>query len=199
MPSESEKIRIRSKEELQSQLAGLIQICEVLESCGLRWFLSGGTLLGAVRGGHFIPWDWDVEVTVLTEQARPLRSHMLEKLSNLGFGVSIVDHSITNFKIVVTGFGTKYEIVGLRRKGGRFRSRGMMDVSASLFEVQEFVRLGGQSFPAPSPAISYLEEVYGDWQIPKRTSVKSEYLTPQANKKQSFFSHIMRRVSSTLP
>lgn len=179
----SDKIRIRSDAELERQFHGLLEICAVLDSCGLRWFLSGGTLLGAVREGYFIPWDWDVEVTILTEQALRKRHQLTENLISRGFEIHKVDSSRSNFKVVATGFGAKYEILGLRRRGKSLRERNMMQVSADLFESNEIVTLGGQSFPAPSPAVRYLEEVYGDWQTPKRTCIKSEYLTPRANRK----------------
>ena len=66
-------------------MEGLIVLKDVLNSNLDRWFLSGGTLLGFYRDGDFIPWDWDVEVTVLTEEAIDKHKNILNALVNSGF------------------------------------------------------------------------------------------------------------------
>ncbi|NXP95842.1 FKRP protein, partial [Passerina amoena] len=44
-----------------------------LETAGIRHWLEGGTLLGAVRLGDLIPWDYDVDVGFYLEDAPKLR------------------------------------------------------------------------------------------------------------------------------
>lgn len=60
MDASSSEIRRLQLEEL-SVLDELDRICK---KHGLRYYLTAGTLLGAVRHGGFIPWDDDVDVAM---------------------------------------------------------------------------------------------------------------------------------------
>lgn len=39
----------------------------VLEAAGVRYWLEGGSLLGAVRYGDIISWDYDVDLGIYLE------------------------------------------------------------------------------------------------------------------------------------
>ncbi len=55
----------KRKEIWAVELDLLKKFDEVCSQLNIRYFLDSGTLLGAVRDGHFIPWDDDIDVIML--------------------------------------------------------------------------------------------------------------------------------------
>lgn len=69
------------------QLEMLDRLDKVCREHGLRYYLCGGTLLGAVRHKGYIPWDDDIDVNIL----RPDLDRLLEITGGkLGDGLVIV-------------------------------------------------------------------------------------------------------------
>lgn len=63
-----EAYRARMLRPLQLKMLEMLKvIADILDRNGVRWWLQGGTLLGAVRHGGFIPWDDDMDIDVLKE------------------------------------------------------------------------------------------------------------------------------------
>lgn len=64
----------------------LIEFDKICKKHDIPYWLDGGTLLGAVRHGGFIPWDDDIDVDVLWEDYKKLRKILPQELSeNLFF------------------------------------------------------------------------------------------------------------------
>ena len=54
--------KIELSEAKQAMVKMLVALADVCEANGLRYYLDGGTLIGAARHKGFIPWDDDIDV-----------------------------------------------------------------------------------------------------------------------------------------
>lgn len=66
-----------------TRLEMLVWIGKALDSHGLPWFVTYGTLLGAVRNGNILPWTADVDITIpfgLRNMAQAMSAQQLSDL-----------------------------------------------------------------------------------------------------------------------
>lgn len=72
-----------SIKEIQTvSLEVLKQVTDLCDSLGLRYFLTYGTLIGAIRHKGFIPWDDDVDIMMPRPDYEKLLSFFLEHKSD---------------------------------------------------------------------------------------------------------------------
>lgn len=55
----------------------LLKFQEICKEHDIKWWLCGGTLLGAARHGGFIPWDDDIDVTLMMSEYRKLKKILI--------------------------------------------------------------------------------------------------------------------------
>ncbi len=176
------KVRIRTKEELEVRKIEFLKICELLDRLKIRYFLQTGILLGAIRHKGFIPWDWDVELSVYANEVEPKMDQLLYEIEQTGFKVEKYYKELSRLKIDFIGkFSretTVYTIQGWNHdKEKRVFWRNKFRVPDHLFNKMSKIKLFEKDHFAPDPPESYLTHQYGDWKKPLQTSDKSIYLT----------------------
>lgn len=169
---------IRTEKELDLQLAGLIEIYNAHKKHNIQMFLSAGTMLGAVRAGDFIPWDWNVSVCSRAEEANPVWDEFIATLAAAGFEIKEREkwgHNAVN----VFKNGIKFVIEPLTLSAdGTQRMLPMHNTPARFFETPETATIRSVEFPVLSPAQEVLEWYYGnDWRIPRKVEHRNNCIT----------------------
>ena len=66
------KVSAKMKKVWKKELEMLDELSRVCKKHHLKWFLIGGSLIGAVRHNGFIPWDDDVDVALFRDDYNKL-------------------------------------------------------------------------------------------------------------------------------
>jgi hypothetical protein len=183
-----------------SLLGILFFVEDLLEAHEIEHWLDWGTLLGAVRTGELIPWDWDGDLGVLAGD--------MEILLQLAPEVEEAGHVLESRKAGLrvrkgTAEGAWVDLYVWQEQNGLLTPQvsledlwpgmvGRERFPPSYLEKPTSVVLHGRRFPAPSPVDRFLaEHRYGpDFMTPRRPilntrlyggSISFEDLTSSAN------------------
>lgn len=100
------------EESRKVQVDMLDALASFCDNHGLRYYLSGGTLLGAIRHKGFIPWDDDIDVNMPRPDVEKLYDltngildkYILAKPDYTGFSKSCGFFRLYNFNTVIENF-----------------------------------------------------------------------------------------------
>ena len=93
------KIRIRSKYELEIRKKEFLESCRILEKLKINYFLVSGILLGAVRDNKLISWDWDIELSLFSDVLEKKLSVIENELIKKKFTIIKINRKKNQLKI----------------------------------------------------------------------------------------------------
>lgn len=168
----------------------LYEINDILKSFPIRYWIEGGTLLGAIRNGKLIPWDHDLDMGIINDSDNQINN--LIKAMKKKFYVSVKSFDKTEN---TWNLGTSRVIKIYPKKYIFFKEELCLDLfvyysgtlpnsdeevykyvvwgknsyhKKEFLEKTELIKFYGQEIPTPSNPEKFLEAKYGaDWKIPK--------------------------------
>lgn len=148
-------------------------VFKILSDQGVRFWLEGGSLLGAIRNGDIIPWDYDVDIGIYRDDIVK-SSHLLSCHSEVfedekGFVWETaaegeffrVQYSRTNhLHVDIFPF---YSVNGTMTKNTWFKThRQDREFPESFLRPLETISFVGIQAPIPNNARKFLEFKFGD-------------------------------------
>ena len=175
------KVRVRTKKELQVRKKEFLKICKILDKLNIRYFLHTGILLGAIRHKGFIPWDWDVELSVYSDDIVKKINVLIDEINGSGFNIEKYNKELSMPKIDFIGKlpkeTTKYTILGWNHdKKKNFFWRKKFKIPEHFIVNMKKIKLFDKYHFAPYPEEKYLEYQYGNWRKPIQSSNKYRYM-----------------------
>jgi len=161
----------------------LFEVADILDECGLPFFLICGTALGAHRDKGFAPSDNDIDLGYLIEDMTGNVDSITSGFESAGFGVSHVLQGTTDKRetraFCVDKNGVHVDLVGWsKNRNDRYimassKNRALVH-PAKVIENPSPVVMFGRTFMMPSPHETYLRHEYGaDFMTPKPDYHKS--------------------------
>lgn len=177
----------RTEVEFQQQALMLLEVKAVLQKYKQPAILSDGIVLGYVRDGDFIPWDFDADFFLEAEKVMGLENHIANEFESLGYDIITVRGGLNDWKVAIDKHDYHIDLRSFFRVKGQHiskvkRSNGkwsLYTMPTSFMDNLQAVDFRGGEYLIPADAEGYLAHLYGkDWRTPIRSVRQKEYLNP---------------------
>ncbi len=162
----------------------LLYIVDILEEQNITYFIDHGTLLGIIRDGDLIPWDSDIDISVLEDDIDRAIESILNGIPHMPMNeelkwTSLIyydNNSISNS--IEISFNSNNNI-GIKKFPISIKSISFENGLAIQrityapeyhFKAQQYVNYKGRRLAVPYDYEKYLTFHYGEWRKPKKDS-----------------------------
>jgi len=178
------------EETMKFARKSLLRVTKVFSENNIKYFADFGTLLGIVREGDLIPWDDDIDLSILMNDYDEVVSLFRSNIKDFEIDKDIeckvhVTHDrirkepiniglsfVTNGNKVIRKFQINIGVVTIKDE---FAVQSMNCSPKYHFEQQQQIDFWGEKISVPFEYESYLEFTYGDWKTPKMNTSFEDY------------------------
>lgn len=157
-------------------------VAKLLEEHNIKYWLDWGTLLGAVRNGRMIPWDYDIDLGMFHDDAQRLIA-LSPDIAKDGFDLTAFWCNtyvhIIRFFTKEHGLNFHIDIYPWIVVGETVRAVDNLNRIRTMIELTDLdsVEFEGAKYPCPqNPEKSLLHRYGTDWRIPKVLSGNVIYI-----------------------
>ena len=180
-PSPTVKIQLEHGNYHERMKAMLLFTIDKLTEHNIKYWLEAGTLLGILRDGDLIPWDYDADLGIMAEDAvkvlrlrRKFLPHYLAKKRPINDPWLPGDTRVVKIKTTwekVKQINFHIDLFCVYKVGDDYRwvdSNALKKVNTKYYDSLDSITWEGRTISIPSNAEEFLHLRYGDWKTPDR-------------------------------
>ncbi len=183
----SYNIKLEGKNLIEAENL-IVKVATILDKNNFDYTLDGGTILGIVRENRLLPWDNDIDFSILNPKKESVDT-ILKILKTKGFrirlryfekdyapyfkkgGVRMIKIRNKKFFGLLKGNVCLDIFVKYQHEDNFYWLIGnnvIKSVPKSFYEVSDKIKFQNYSYPIPANTEEYLSYRYGNWQEPKK-------------------------------
>ena len=157
----------------------LLNTIDILNEKQYKYWLEAGTLLGILRDGDLIPWDYDADIGIPAESADEIMKLRLEFLPKYLIKRRLIHSPWLPGNMRVIKVKTPWEKIRqinfhvdlfcVYLVGDKYRwidSNALKHVDSKYYDSLDTIEWEGRQINIPKYAEEYLSLRYGTWQVP---------------------------------
>jgi len=179
--SEPEKIQLNKGNYHQRMKNMLLKTIDILNKKKFKYWLEAGTLLGILRDGDLISWDYDADIGIPAESADEIMKLRLEFLPKylikrrkiqtpwIPEDMRAIKVKPAWEKIRQINFHVDlFCVYPVRDKYRWVDSNALKHVDRKYYDTLNTIEWEGRTINIPNFAEEYLSVRYGNWQVPDK-------------------------------